>query len=277
MTQGPQLILCSGSLGSIPLAEKFRAAAAAGFDMVSVYGHEYHQAVADGSDLPALCSELGLRVAEVDGVAISQFPEASSGGPSDPLFDDALAIAVALSAYSITIVETGDYDAADASQFETAVEAFAQRCIRAGEHDILVHLEPFAWSSLGRTADAAAIAEAANQPNGGVLLDLWHHVRGPDQGVLDPAISMSRILGIQLADTLAEPWTNVRDECMTSRQLPGTGHADLAARLRSLSDRGSLPPIGIEVFGEVLEGLPAEAAAATARASVEATLSAIAR
>ncbi len=234
--------------------------------MVSVYGHEYHQAVDDGVDPAAMCAELGVRIAEVDGVAITLEDTAA--------FDEALTIAVALHAYSITIVETGEYEPNDAGHFAAAVSAFGRRCDLAAEHGIVVHIEPFAWSSLGRTADAVAIAEAADRSNGGVLLDLWHHVRGPDGGVLDPSIPMSRILGIQLADTIEQPWPNVRDECMTLRQLPGAGHAQLARRLKDLAARGPLPPIGVEVFGEVLDQVRPDVAASAARDALEQTMAA---
>lgn len=262
----PPLILCSGSLGDAPLDEKFRAAAAAGFDWVSVYGHEYHAAVAAGIDPAALRRELGLQVAEVDGVVTSL--------RSSEAFDEALAIARALDARSITIVETGEYDPADEASVVEAAATFGACCDLAAHDDILVHLEPFSWSELGRTVDAAAIAERAGRTNGGVLLDYWHHVRGPDQGLLDPTIEVSTILGIQLADTLSVPWDDVRDECMTQRQLPGEGHADLAQRLASLAKRGPLPPIGIEVFGDRLAGHSLENAARLAFDALVETLAA---
>ncbi len=252
----PPLVLCSGSLGTVPLDAKFRAAASAGFDLVSVYGQEYWTGVQAGVDFPTLLMELDLGVAEVDGVAISlRRPE---------LFDDALTIARALHARSVTVVETEPYDPGDETQVTAAVEAFSTLCDAAAADDILVHIEPFSWSSLGRVTDALAIVASAGRANGGVLLDLWHHTRGPDGGKLDPGVGTESLFGIQLADTLAEPWPNVRDECMHQRLLPGDGHAALAGQLTDLAARGPLPPIGIEVFGDALSGLSPDAAARTA-------------
>ena len=262
----PPLVLCSGSLGSAPLEEKLTAAAAAGFSWVSLYGHEYLAAVQRGVDVPALLLSLGLRVAEVDGVAITLSDRA--------LVADALEIAVATRARSITIVETSALDTSDEAQVDSAVDAFAAACDLAADHGVLVHIEPFAWSDLGSSAVVGRIVRAANRPNGGLLLDLWHHVRGPDQGVLDDAIPHSMLLGIQLADTAPEAWQNVRDECMQHRLLPGDGSADLAARLGDLAARGPLPPIGIEVFGTALDRLTPFEAATTARAALEATVGA---
>ena len=253
----PPLVLCSGSLGSRPLDEKFRAAAAAGFGWVSVYGGEYDEAKASGLDVERLRNDLGLRVAEVDGVALSLGDSGS--------FEKAIAIARSLEARSITIVETGAFDRSDESQMADAVTAFGARCDRAAEFGILVHLEPFSWSNLGSTADAVEITTRAARPNGGVLLDLWHHIRGPDGGELDAAAVAPTLLGIQLADVLATSSGSVRNECMTQRQLPGQGHGQLARRLAELAAHTSLPPIGIEVFGEVLDALPAADAARSAR------------
>ncbi len=266
MSARPPLVLCSATLGSAPLGDKLGAAAAAGFEWVSVYGDEYHRAIAAGVDVAAEVRNLGLRVAEVDGVAVSL---ASAEG-----FIAALEIARDLAARSITIVETGDYDPDDPADVATAVARFGEYCDVADDHGILVHIEPFAWSNLGRTTDAARIVEEADRGNGGLLLDYWHHVRGPDQGVLDSSIPASMILEVQLADTLADPWVNVRDECMTQRQEPGRGHGDLPGRLRLLAARGPLPPVGIELFGATPASSEVTAAARTAHESLTAVLTA---
>jgi sugar phosphate isomerase/epimerase len=252
----PPIILCSGSLGSIELSQKIEAAAEAGFDGISVYGDEVRAAVEAGVDCGSLAADLGLMVAEVDGVVVTS--------RSTEHFDEALDIAEHMAARSITMVETRAYDPTDDRQVSEAAEVFGELCDRAALAGRLVHIEPFAWSSLGRTADAAEIVRRAGRPNGGLLFDLWHHVRGPDQGVLDDAIDVASIFEIQLADTHATAWPNTRDECMTSRLLPGHGHADLAPRLRALAARGPLAPVGVEVFGTELDGLLPARAAATA-------------
>ena len=173
-------------------------------------------------------------------------------------------MARSLGARSITMVEAGHYDPSDRHHRREAASAFGALCDRAADHDLLVHIEPFAWSSLGRIADAMAIVTGADRPNGGLLLDLWHHVRGPDRGRLPPGFDHERVFGIQLADTLAAPWSNVRNECMNRRLLPGDGHGRLADRLAELADHGPLPPVGVEVFGEAMAGQPPVEAAATA-------------
>lgn len=247
------LVLCSGSLGGAPLEVKWRATAAAGFRWVSVYGDEYLSAIDSGVDASALLDELGLAVAEVDGVATTM--------AAPDRFEAALDIARALSARSITIVETEQYNPGDADQVRAACEAFGRYCDIASDHGVLVHIEPFAWSALNATSDVAQIVGGADRQNGGVMLDLWHHERGPDAGVLAPELPLDRLFGIQLADTVAHPWPAVRDECMNQRLLPGDGHADLARQLRELAAAGPLPPLGVEVFGETLSSLdPVEAA-----------------
>lgn len=262
----PPLILCSGSLGATPLPQKFEAAAAAGFDGVSVYGHEVHAATAAGVDCGAPLRDLGLMVAEVDGVCVTT--------RSTEHHDEALDIARLLGARSITVVETREFDPTNEQHVDEAAEVVGQLCDRAAADDILIHIEPFAWSNLSRTTDAAEIVRRAGRPNGGLLLDLWHHVRGPDQGELDESIEMASVFGVQLADTAEEPWPNVRDECMTSRLLPGHGHADLVTRLAALATRGPLPPIGVEVFGDALDALPPAAAARAAYDAMVAVLDA---
>ena len=143
----PPIILCSGSLGSIELSQKIEAAAEAGFDGISVYGNEVRAAVEAGIDCGSLAADLGLMVAEVDGVVVTS--------RSTEHFDEALDIADRMAARSITMVETRAYDPADDRQVSKAAEVFGELCDRAALAGRLVHIEPFAWSSLGRTADAA--------------------------------------------------------------------------------------------------------------------------
>jgi len=260
----PELVLCSGSLGDVPLPVKIRAAAEAGFGWISMYGYEYDAAVAGGLDVASALHDAHLRVAEIDGVATSLFdPDA---------FGRALDIAVTVGARSVTIVETTSFNPTDLEQMGHATDAFAAACARAATHDVLVHLEPFAWSPLATTGDAATIITGAAQPNGGLLLDLWHHLRGPDAGNLHEAVDPTMLIGLQLADTVATRWANVRDECMQQRLLPGDGHGDLAGHVATLASLGPLPPVGVEVFGETLRRLEPTEGAVRCRAAVERTL-----
>lgn len=230
------MILCSGTLGGIPFRDKARAAAAAGFTGISIYAREHE------AGLRPLLDDLGLRIAEVDG-ALAWLPDQPGTEVAK-----ALEIAAELGARSLTVIET----TGEAPEPNLAADAFGALCDRAVPLGLAVHLEPFAWSGIATVAAAHEIVARAGQSNGGILLDTWHLVRGPDAGQLDVEVRSS-VVALQVSDPAPERSGSLRDECMTDRRLPGPVSAAIAALLPGV-------PLEVEVFG--LDGPPDAAARA---------------
>jgi sugar phosphate isomerase/epimerase len=230
------LILCSGTLGRVPFAVKARAAAAAGFDGISIYAREAEPG------LRSLLDDLGLAVAEVDG------PMAWMRGQPGPEPARALDLAAELGARSVTVLET----TGEEPDPGLAADAFGALCDRAVLLGLGVHIEPFAWSGIATLALAHEIVARAGHTNGGILLDTWHLARGPDGGRLDPA-AIDSVVAVQVSDPAPEPGPHLRDECMTDRRLPGPVSAAILAQLGRV-------PVELEVFS--LPGPPDAAARA---------------
>jgi len=234
------VIVCSGTFGpALPVARKAEAAARAGFEGISVYAHEFEPG------LGRRLADLGLRVAEVDG-ATSWFP-----GQTGTSVERTIEVATELQARSITILETKG----QTLEPRLAAEHFARVCELAEPAGIDVDIEPFAWSGLATVADAAEIIRRAGHPRGGITLDVWHLVRGPEQGRLDPA-HVDLVHALQVSDPTADDQRtglSLRDECMNHRQLPGIWSARIA---------GMLPGVPLEVEVFALPGSPDEVATA---------------
>jgi sugar phosphate isomerase/epimerase len=163
-----------------------------------------------------------------------------------PSFDEYVDVASTLGARSITVIET----VGRAVVPDAAPEAFAAVCDRAAEVGLLVHVEYFPMSAIPDSETAAAIARAADRPNGGVLCDLWHHVRGPDRGAL--RFGDAPVLGVQVGDVAAVPSADLVHEMMHGRVLPGDGAADVVGMLRALRDAGCTAPTEVEVYSDDL-------------------------
>jgi sugar phosphate isomerase/epimerase len=241
------VILCSGTLGSIPFRAKAEAAAAAGFTGVSIYSREYEPGVR------SMLDDLGLSVAEVDG------PMAWMPGQPGSEPERVLQIAAELGARSCTVLEL----TLQPPQPDAAIDAFGSLCDRAATLGIAMHIEPFAWSGVATLRAAADIVAGADRPNGGIILDTWHHVRGPDRGVLDPDAA-ELVVAVQISDPADVPMPSIRDDCMHNRRWPGAVARRVVDELRAL---GNDAPLEVETFTDGSDAhAQAHAAAAAYRA-----------
>jgi sugar phosphate isomerase/epimerase len=264
------LVLCSGTIRAASFAHTVHAAAAAGFQGVSLYYDEYAIARAEGwtdRDLRAFLDDHGLAVAEIDG-RMDWLP-ADQGGPS---VGDVVTAAAALDARSITVIEVQGRRVGTTIPFDVAARAFAAVCDRAAEPGLLVHLEYFPWSGVPDLTTAYEIVRLADRPNGGVMVDVWHHTRGPDAGALAFAAPCSSVLAVQVSDVAVERHDDARRETLHHRVLPGEGAGDVAGLLRALRDQGCTAPIEVEVYSDELAALPPTEAAQRAGAALRKVL-----
>jgi sugar phosphate isomerase/epimerase len=268
---GPDdIVLCSGTVKRAPLELTVRAAASAGFDGVSLYHHEYVAALEAGwSDgaLRSLVDDLGLAVAELDG-RMAWLP----GDHDIASVDEMVDAACALGARSITVLETDGRVPDVDLPLDVFAEHYAALADRAATVGLLVHIEYFPFSGIRDLATALEIARRADRPNAGVMVDTWHHVRGPDVGRLDVEAAAPSVLALQVGDVLADPMDDRRAEMMHHRVLPGEGVAPLASLLRALRDHGSTAPVEVEVYSDALAAMDPFDAARLARAAIDRVL-----
>ncbi len=254
------MVLCSGTCpNAAPLIDRITAAAGAGFTGLSLWERDYQQARAAGhtdADLRAALSANGITLAELD-VAWGWTPGAPDlrvrGEPFDHdearLFD----IAENLGGGSINAVDLlgGDWSLDDAAA------SFASLCDRAAERGLLVHLEALPWSRIPTVTEAMAIVEAADRPNGGVMVDAWHLFRGHESpaSALDAVrrLDGSRVFAVQLADGPVEVEADLVQATLHHRLLPGAGSFPLVELVRALDSIGSTVAVGVEVFSDDLQ------------------------
>jgi sugar phosphate isomerase/epimerase len=247
------LVLCSGTIRRAPLDLTGRAAAAAGFQGISLYYDEYRTARRAGwsdSDLREFLDHHDISVAELDG-RMDWLP-GDTGAPSTAEF---VAAAAALGARSITVLEVRGRQVGGPLTLRETAAAFAAVCDRAADHDLLAHIEYFPQSGVADLRTAYEIVRTAARRNGGVMVDSWHHLRGIDAGHLDPGIPGESILAVQLGDVAPLPSADLAHEMMHHRLLPGAGVGDLAGLVRTLRDRGCTAPMEVEVYSDELAAL----------------------
>ncbi|PPI87732.1 xylose isomerase [Candidatus Pantoea edessiphila] len=127
-------------------------------------------------------------------------------------------------------------------------------------YKIKIMYEPMAWCTVDNTLPLAwERIKRLDQPNIGLVVDLFHiYALGGDALQLD-GIPVDRIYEVQLSDISIKPPKD-KDSLINiarhERQLPGNGIIEIEYFIDKLKSIGYQGPIGIEVFNDKLKCLP---------------------
>jgi sugar phosphate isomerase/epimerase len=137
-------------------------------------------------------------------------------------------------------------------------------------------LEPEPWSNLA-TAERASRFVAAGHPNGGLLLDAMHALRGGSTlASIGQGVVPATVAAVELSDGLLHTpnGMTLADEARNGRYLPGTGAWDLPGFIRTVRALGFDEPWGVEVRTPALRAMPLADALRMASAATRAVLDA---
>jgi sugar phosphate isomerase/epimerase len=251
-----ELVLSHFSLArSHPVDHRVELAARHGFRGIGLYAGHYLQLEADGfapHGLRELLDQHGVCLAEIEVV-----PGLGSAGAGGSRAADVEAVAWRMAdefgCRYLQVIGPADTTVADAAR------AFGSLCDRAADHGLVVGLEFLPFTDIVSVHDARAIVETAGRDNGGICVDVWHHVRGADDLDAIAALPGELITGIQLNDGPRLPdLDDYFTDCLERRVAPGRGEFDLPGFLRAVRGTGCRVPISLEVCSRVGWGRPAE-------------------
>ncbi|HEM7808128.1 sugar phosphate isomerase/epimerase family protein [Burkholderia multivorans] len=145
------------------------------------------------------------------------------------------------------------------ADFSRMTDAFAKLCEDVAKVGATVAIEFMPFSVIRNIGDALKIAEGANQPNGGLMVDHWHVARFGSPYSEVASIPARFIKGVELDDVAAEIKGTLLDDSTFNRQLCGEGAADCRAFVNALEQAGcDLPYYGVELISEPFRKLPLE-------------------
>ncbi|MFV2196848.1 TIM barrel protein [Nocardiopsis sp. LOL_012] len=227
-------------------ADRVRAAAAAGFTAVEMWGPTGKDAPARPKDVPALKAAL-----EETGVVLTaQLAEPRTQfmiPPRDhaPFFaglEEGVGIARELGCPRIVVGSgTGFGGRKRQDQLDELVEIFGRAVERVAGAGVTLVLEAVntrvdhPGALLDRTADAAYVARGVGSPDFGILYDLYHSVTEGEDVAAELGAAGDLIRYVQIADA-------------PGRGEPGSGGIDWAERLGRLRATGYDGPIGLEYY-----------------------------
>jgi sugar phosphate isomerase/epimerase len=227
-----------------PIADRVALAAGAGFAGIGLYVGQYAKLERDGfapGGLRELLAAHDLCLAEIEVV-----PGLGRDGVGGERAAEVEAIAWRMAdefgCRYLQVIGPAEMPVADAAR------AYAGVCDRAADHGLVVGLEFLPFTDIVSVGDARAIVEAADRPNGGICVDIWHHERGARDLAAIAALPAELVTGVQMSDGTREPEDpDYYTDCLTNRRAPGAGEFDVAGFVHALGASGVDVPWGMEV------------------------------
>ncbi|MBN3751705.1 sugar phosphate isomerase/epimerase [Paraburkholderia sp. Tr-20389] len=161
------------------------------------------------------------------------------------------------------------------ADFARMTDEFATLCQDVGTVGATVAIEFMPFSPIRNVAEALKIAEGADQPNGGLMVDHWHVARAGTPYSEVAQIPARFIKGVEMDDIGAQVKGSLFDDSTFNRQLCGEGAGDCRAFVDALEQAGcTLPYFGVELISEVHRKFPLDEMAKRAYDSTVAQFSA---
>ncbi len=227
-----------------PIEARIAAAAAAGIAGIGLYVGDWERQVADGMTMPrlqALLDRHDVVLAEIEAIQIWEI-DGAAGERTERFLDLAWQLAAHFGSRYLQVI--GPYD----HPLDIAIERFRSVCDRAADHGMKVGLEFLPFTNVRTATDAMAIVGAADRPNGGVCVDIWHHRRGANDVSLIEAIPVDKVMAVQINDGPMKPQIDdYKDDCLLNRVAPGDGEMHVAEFVAMLLRMGTTAPWSLEV------------------------------
>ena len=235
---------------------RMEAAGQAGFKGIGLV-HNGMMDTVDKIGYPAMTAILeknGIKHVELE-FLVDWYLSGERRRQSDKVRQELLEAAEALGARSIKIGPGIGQEIADV---KLMAKEFRLLCQQAAEVGTNVVLEIMPFSNVRNIETALAIVERADQPNGGLLLDIWHLERGGIKFSEISKIPARFIKSIELNDahkyTIEPLWMDT----IHKRVLPGDGTFDVPAFIKAVQAAGYEGPWGLEVLSDTHRKLPLE-------------------
>lgn len=234
------------------LQDRAEAAATAGFVGLGIETNDlrHHVAQHGYAGIRRILADAGLTYLEFE-VLTDWFAEGARREASDR--DRAFLLRSAAELGADMIKTVGDIHLATGTAnltpwpIDTLGDAYGQLCRDAARSGTRITLEIVPFSGIATLAAAQALVERAAEPNGGILIDIWHMARGkiPYDSIKD--LPPHLITAIEIDDAMREPVPDIFEDTICWRKLPGEGELDVPAFLRAIAATGYDGVYGVEI------------------------------
>lgn len=261
--------------GAEPIGERIRAVGAAGFAGLSLTLGDLHEVRATIG-----FAEL-RRVLDGEGIVWVQLGPLErwwtcSTRTADQEADRGVVLEAAASLGAWQVVVRADSTLPGISP-ASMVDDWTDLAGQAAKVGAQLVLEPEPWSNLPTVERASRFVAAADHPNGGLLVDAMHALRGGSTlASIRQGVAPATLAAVELSDGLLHTpaGMTLAEESREARHLPGAGAWDLPGFVRTVRDLGYDEPWGVEVRTAAHRAMPIGDALRTAAAATRAVLDA---
>lgn len=233
----------------IPLQTRIEHAARAGFTGFGVVHNDLERYLQD-SDLQTLrqvFQDNGMTAVELEFLT-DWWKTGAERAESDRILRLLLDASEVLQPHHVKVgpdIHGGEYELGHwAEQWYRISDAFAQV-------GTVIALEFMPFSNISTLDKAVELVRTAGHPAGGLMIDLWHIMRGGAHQLRQVAdVPLEFITGVELDDGDPEQVGDGYSDTILRRRLPGQGSWPVHELIRILTDKGWQGPWGVEIISE---------------------------
>lgn len=243
------------NLGRFPLEERIEAAARAGYAGTGFWLGDLIAWQESGRDYAALrrrLSDAGQQLVELEFLT-DWFASGERRERSDAARAELFRAADALGARHIKVMPP--FLPEDPVGDDLAGE-FASLSAQAADHGLMIGLEMLPFSTLPNLGAALEMVAAADAPNGGLLIDIWHVMRSGGTMADVAKVPAPFIISAELCDAMTALQGDITEDTMRHRKLCGEGEFDVPAFIRAMAQAGYEGPYGVEILSDDFRQLP---------------------
>jgi sugar phosphate isomerase/epimerase len=241
-------------ISPFPFRDRVEAAARAGYRGIGLH-HADTMHTADKIGLPEMRRILdgnGIKYVELE-FLLNWFEEGERRQESDKMRREIFSVAAQLGLRTVKVGPGFHEPEADIPKMR---DAFAQLCREAAEYGTGLMLEIMPWSNVRTVETALGIVQGAEQPNGGILVDIWHFARGGIDYNDVSKIPVQYIRGAELDDADQQVAGSLWEDTIHHRRLCGEGDLDPPAFIKAVQAAGYRGYYGVEILSEKHRKLP---------------------
>lgn len=246
-TAGDALPLSERETSRLDLLERIEKAASAGYRGFGVFMPDLSVALLTYSwaQIRGFIEDHGVRHVEIE-LLTDWFADGDLRDVSDGRRRAMLEAAQELGARHIKVAGSFGQEPAP----DRIVAEFARLCDDAAVVGTRIALEPMPFSSVKDLDEGLRIVEAANRPNGGLLVDIWHVARtGTTYGRV-AEIPKQRFFAVELDDAAVVAQGSLLDDTLHRRRLCGEGDLDVPSFIHAVNAAGYEGPWGVEILSD---------------------------